>query len=184
MYRYSENLFENELFGHAKGAFTDAVRSQKGLVQEANGGTLFLDEIGVISPYIQVKLLRFLQEKEYKPLGDSIPKKANVRIIAATNMNLGKLVEKKCFREDLFYRLDVVSLDIQPLRKRRTDIPILFEHFLSRYTNQFHSGKKGISEKALATLLKYNWQGNIRELKNSIQKSIVLSEGKQEETAE
>lgn len=128
-----ENLFENELFGHHKGAFTDASFHQDGVVKEAEGGTLFLDEIGVITPYTQVKLLRLLQEKEYRPLGDCKTRKANVRIVAATNEDLQTMVTEDTFREDLFYRLNIVSLSIPPLRKRKEDIPLLSNHFIRKY---------------------------------------------------
>jgi len=129
-----ENLFENELFGHVKGAFTDAACRQSGLVEEADGGTLFLDEIGTTSPYIQIKLLRLLQDREYKLLGDSRLLKADVRIVAATNRVLETLVQTNDFREDLFYRLNVVSLDIPPLRERKEDIPVLVRHFVRNYS--------------------------------------------------
>ena len=129
-----ENLFENEIFGHEKGAFTDASFRQIGLVEEADGGTLFLDEIGTISTYIQIKLLRLLQDREYKPLGDSKHIKANIRVIAATNRNLQDLVLNGTFREDLFYRLNVVPLHTPPLREIQEDIPILAEHFLDKFS--------------------------------------------------
>lgn len=170
-----ENLFENELFGHNKGAYTSADVQQLGLVRNAEGGTLFLDEIGVISPYVQVKLLRLLQEKEYKPLGDSKSHKADIRIIAATNKDLQMLIREGSFREDFFYRLDVISLHIPPLRERKEDIPILAEHFIDRYSKEFDKPVKKITEDALETLVSYSWPGNIRELENQIQKMIVLS---------
>jgi two-component system response regulator PilR (NtrC family) len=124
-----ENLFENELFGHTKGAYTDASFQQYGLVKEAEGGTLFLDEIGAINPYIQTKLLRLIQESEYRPLGYAKNIKANIRLVAATNMELQQLVEKNIFREDLFYRLNVIPIHIPPLRERKDDIPLLIKHF-------------------------------------------------------
>lgn len=170
-----ENLFENELFGHKKGAYTSAEFQQIGLVQNAEGGTLFLDEIGVINPNIQVKLLRLLQEKEYKPLGDSKSHKADIRIIAATNKDLKALIREGSFREDFFYRLDVISLHIPPLRERKKDIPILVKHFIDKYSNEFELPVKNVSDEAMDSLISYSWPGNIRELENQIQKMIVLS---------
>lgn len=173
-----ENLFENELFGHLKGAFTDAHHHQAGLVKEAEGGTLFLDEVGVISPYIQVKLLRLLQDMEYKPLGASRYQKADIRIVTATNENLKELVKKGKFREDLYYRLDIVSFNIPPLRERKEDIPILVLHFVEKYAHQHRRVAKNVSPEALEQLISYDWPGNIRELENKIQQAIVMSTGK------
>ena len=170
-----ESLFENELFGHVKGAFTDAGLQQIGLVKEAEHGTLFLDEIGVTSPYVQVKLLRLLQNREYRPLGDVRRHKANIRIIAATNTDLQCLVEKGTFRKDLFYRLNVISLYIPPLRERREDIPILVEHFTEKYANEYEKPIKGFTKAAMRQLISYSWPGNIRELENKIQQVIVMS---------
>jgi DNA-binding NtrC family response regulator len=170
-----EGLFENELFGHKKGAFTDACLQQTGLVKEAEGGTLFLDEIGVITPYIQAKLLRLLQDKEYRPVGDSKRHKADVRIIAATNTDLRSLVEQGTFRKDLFYRLNVVSLYMVPLRERMEDIPILVEHFINRYSREYNKPIEGLSKDAMKAFISYSWPGNIRELENKIQQIIVLS---------
>jgi transcriptional regulator with PAS, ATPase and Fis domain len=172
-----ENLFENELFGHRKGAFTDASYNQVGLVKEADGGTLFLDEVGVIPSHLQVKLLRLLQDKEYKPLGDSVTHSADIRIIAATNEDLIRLVKKGIFREDFYYRLNIVSLYIPPLRERKDDLTILVDHFIKKYSNQYHRDIQGISEKAMKLLISYSWPGNIRELENVIQQSIVISSG-------
>jgi transcriptional regulator with PAS, ATPase and Fis domain len=170
-----ENLFENELFGHRKGAFTDASFHQEGVVKEAEGGTLFLDEIGVITPYIQVKLLRLLQEKEYKPLGDSKTRKANVRIIAATNKDLQNMVQEETFREDLFFRLNIVSLTIPPLRERKEDIPLLVDHFIKKYSRQYHKSIASVSEDAMLALLSYSWPGNIRELENKILHAFIMA---------
>jgi len=170
-----ENLFENELFGHAKGAFTDARVQQVGLVKEAEGGTLFLDEIGVVSPYIQVKFLRLLQDNEYKPLGDARPHKADVRIIAATNRDLAGLVKDGTFREDLFYRLNIVSLHIPSLRKREEDIPILVEHFVNKYSREHNKHIKEVSADVMKAFVSYPWPGNIRELENKIQHLVVMS---------
>ncbi|MCP5008203.1 MAG: sigma-54-dependent Fis family transcriptional regulator, partial [Planctomycetes bacterium] len=155
-----ENLFENELFGHVKGAFTDARFQQTGLVKEAEGGTLFLDEIGTINPYIQVKLLRLLQEGEYKPLGYSKSVKADIRVIAATNMDLVTLVKKHTFREDLYYRLNVVPFHIPPLRERLEDVRILIEHFVEKYSREHEKPFIEISKEAMKTLLSYPWPGN------------------------
>ena len=170
-----ENLFENELFGHAKGAFTDAAIQQNGLVREAEGGTLFLDEIGAISPYIQVKLLRLLQDKEYKPLGDSHPRKANIRIIAATNMRLLELLREGRFREDLYYRLNIVWIDIPPLRERKEDIPVLTQYFIKKYSREYNKTINSPSAKCLDKFLSYHWPGNIRELENKVQQMIVMA---------
>ncbi len=170
-----ESLFENELFGHKKGAFTDAGLQQIGLVKEAEGGTLFLDEIGVITPYIQAKLLRLLQDKEYRPVGDSIHHKADVRIIAATNTDLQSLVDKGTFRKDLFYRLNIVSLHMPPLKERMEDIPILVEHFINRYSIEYNKPIEGLSKDTMKAFMSYSWPGNIRELENKIQQKIVMS---------
>lgn len=170
-----ENLFENELFGHRKGAFTDASFHQEGVVKEAEGGTLFLDEIGVISPYIQAKLLRLLQEKEYKPLGDSQTRKTDVRIVVATNKDLKIMVKEGTFREDLFYRLNIVSLCLPPLRERKEDIPLLVDHFLKKYYRQYRKPVTSVSKDALLALLSYSWPGNIRELENKILHAVVMA---------
>jgi DNA-binding NtrC family response regulator len=174
-----ENLFENELFGHHKGAFTDANSNQEGLVKQAQEGTLLLDEVGVITPYIQVKLLRLLQDKEYKPLGDSKPRKADIRIVAATNKELYTLVDEGSFREDLFFRLNIVSLFIPPLRDRKEDIPLLAEYFLKKYSAKYRKTLKRISGEAIAKMKTYSWPGNIRELENKIQSAVVMAEEQQ-----
>ncbi len=170
-----ENIFENELFGHMKGAFTDAHLNQTGLVQEAEGGVFFLDEIGSVSPYIQVKLLRLLQNKEYKRLGDSRYYKANVRIIAATNKDLLSLVRIGSFREDLFYRLNILPVHIPPLRERKEDIPVLVEHFVNKYSREYNKPAKTISVDVIRSFTSYSWPGNIRELENKVQQLIVMS---------
>ena len=170
-----ENIFENELFGHVKGAFTDACRNQTGLIQEAEGGVFFLDEIGSVSPYVQVKLLRLLQDKEYKPLGDSRHCKANVRIIAATNKDLLSLVNKGLFREDLFYRLNIVHIKVPSLRERKEDIPILVAHFVDKYSREYNKPAKTASADLIRCFTFYSWPGNIRELENKIQQLIVMS---------
>jgi len=171
-----ENLFENELFGHVRGAFTDAGCSQKGLVREANGGTLFLDEISAISPFIQVKLLRLIQEKEFKPLGDSLPCHADIKIIAATNRDLEKLIRCEHFREDLYYRLNIVELKIPPLRERTEDIALLASHFANKYCIEYGKARIRFTQKAMTSLTNYDWPGNIRELENVIQQLIVISD--------
>ncbi len=170
-----ENLFENELFGHTRGAFTDAKYSQKGIVQEADRGTLFLDEIGATGMHAQVKLLRLLQENEFKPLGNSKIEKADIRIIAATNEELTELVEKGTFREDLYYRLNIVSLHVPALLKRKEDIPLLAEHFLDKYSKEHDKPHRQLTKEAVAKLVLYSWPGNIRELENKIQQLVVMS---------
>jgi len=170
-----EALFENELFGHAKGAYTDARFRQVGLLKEAEGGTVFLDEIGAINPYVQVKLLRLLQDKEYKPLGDTKSQKANVRIIVATNKDLQSLVKNGSFREDLYYRLNIVLLYVPPLRDRKEDVPLLVQHFISKYTKEYHKPACEICFEAVQAFLLYPWPGNVRELENRIQELVVMS---------
>ncbi len=170
-----ETLFENELFGHVKGAFTDAGFQQNGCVKEAEGGTLFLDEIGTISPFIQIKLLRLLENKEYKPLGDSRIHKANIRIIAATNRDMSSLLKDGNFREDLFYRLNIVLLHIPPLRERKEDIPLLADYFIRKYCREYKRQTKTFSKALNECLLSYHWPGNVRELENKIQQLIVMS---------
>lgn len=172
-----ENLFENELFGHRKGAFTDASFHQDGLVKEAEGGTLFLDEVGVIPPHLQVKLLRLLQDKEYKLLGDSATRVADIRIIAATNEDLPELVKKGIFREDFYYRLNIVSLHIPPLRKRKEDIPVLVDYFIKKYSQEYNKSVTGASPEAVELLMTNHWHGNVRELENKIQQAVVMSTG-------
>lgn len=171
-----ENLFENELFGHLKGAFTDANYQQVGLVKAAEGGTLFLDEIGTISSYIQVKFLRLLENREYKPLGDSRFHKADIRIIAATNTPLIDLVNKGSFRDDLYYRLNVTYFHIPPLRKRKEDIPLLVNHFVDKYSKKYNRPIIKIPPEALRAFISNPWKGNIRELENMIQQLIIMSE--------
>jgi two-component system response regulator AtoC len=171
-----ENLLESELFGYVKGAFTDAHQNKKGLFEEANGGTLLLDEIGELPSNLQVKLLRVLQEGEVRKIGDTKQIKLDVRIIAATSRNLAQEARKDNFREDLFYRLNVIQIDLPPLRERREDIPLLVNHFINRYNEKHHLKIKNISSAALNILVEYDWQGNIRELENAIERAIILSE--------
>jgi two-component system, NtrC family, response regulator GlrR len=167
-------LVENELFGHARGAFTSASSLQVGLIEEANGGTLFLDEIDCLPVSAQVKLLRFLQEKEYRPLGSARMKRANVRVIAASNLNLEEAVDTGKVRQDLFYRLNIISLTLPPLRDRREDIPLLAKHFLEKYSREFESNVTGFSSDALDLLMIHNWPGNVRELEHAVERAIVL----------
>lgn len=169
-----EHLLENELFGHAKGAFTDASSAEKGLVAEAEGGTLFLDEVGTLSLSAQAKLLRFLQNKEYRHLGSSKSATADVRVISATNADLRQLIEAKLFREDLFHRLNVLSLTLPPLRDRVGDIPLLAAYFLDRYANQMGRNSLRLSPDALQKLIDYHWPGNVRELEGVIHRTVVL----------
>jgi two-component system response regulator GlrR len=168
-------LVENELFGHEKGAFTGAFKGFPGLIREAHGGTLFLDEIDCLPPQVQVKLLRFLQDKEYRQLGSSKMHQADVRIIAASNIDLEKTVSEGGFRRDLFYRLNVISISLPPLRERKVDIPILTRHFLDKYAYEFNKQVEDLSSEALQKLLTYEWPGNVRELENVIQRAIVFS---------
>jgi len=170
----SESLLESELFGHARGAFTGAIRDRIGRFEEANGGTIFLDEIGDISPFIQVKLLRVLQEREIERVGESQKREIDIRIIAATNKDLYELVKSGHFREDLYYRLKVFPIHIPPLRKRREDIPLLASHFIKRQNEKTGKRIKGILPSAMRILMDYNWPGNVRELENAIEHAFVL----------
>lgn len=170
-----ENLLESELFGHTKGAFTGAIADKKGLFRSAEGGTLFLDEIGEMPPPLQVKLLRALQEHEVTPVGSASAIKFDARIIAATNKNLEKEVAENNFREDLFYRLNVIEISLPPLRERREDIPLLVKHFISKTAKEQSAPEKSISTEAMSALVNYNWQGNVRELQNAIERSFLLS---------
>ena len=169
-------LVENELFGHERGAYTGAQHLQSGLVEEANGGTLFLDEIDCLPLLAQVKLLRFLQEKEYRPLGSARTRRADVRIIVASNHNLEEAVGNGKVRQDLFYRINIVSLILPPLRERREDIPLLARHFLAKYSREFDKEVTDFSADALNKLMVYNWPGNVRELEHIIERAIVLCE--------
>lgn len=172
----AENLLESELFGHVKGAFTGAITSKKGLFEEAHNGTCFLDEIGDISPSMQAKLLRVLQEHEIKRVGGTETIKIDVRIIAATNKNLEELVAQKKFREDLYYRLNVVTIHLPPLRERPGDIKLLAEHFLRKYAAENKKPIPQLSKEALEILTHYNWPGNVRELENVIERAVTLSQ--------
>lgn len=171
-----ESLLESELFGHEKGAFTGAISSRKGLFEEANGGTIFLDEIGDMSLAMQAKLLRVLEEKEIRAVGSDKPKKVDVRVIAATHKDLEKAVKEGTFREDLFYRLNVIPIYLPELRERVEDIPLLVEYFLKKYNEEAGRNVR-ISREALACMMKYSWPGNVRELENLIERLVVLSTG-------
>jgi two-component system NtrC family response regulator len=170
-----ETLLESELFGHEKGAFTGAGARRIGRFEEADGGTLFIDEVGELYPSVQVKLLRFLQEREFQRLGGNQTIPADVRIIAATNRDLEARVREGAFREDLFYRLNVVVLSIPPLRERKEDIPFLIDHFLQRFATENGKRIEGISREARDLLLKYAYPGNVRELENIIERAVVIS---------
>jgi two-component system response regulator AtoC len=172
-----ENLLESELFGHAKGAFTDAIRTKKGLFEEADGGTLFLDEIGELPAQLQVKLLRVLQDGEIRRVGESKPIQIDVRIIAATVKDLAREVSEGRFRDDLFYRLNVLHINLPPLRERKEDIPLLVTHFINKYNQSLSKNVKGIDSRALEALIEYKWYGNIRELENTIERALVLTDG-------
>jgi len=173
-----EGLVESELFGHEKGAFTGAIKTTKGRFELANGGTLLLDEIGEMGPNLQAKLLRVLQEGEFEKVGSSETVKVDVRIIATTNKDLKKEVEKGNFREDLYYRLNVVPIYLPPLRERKEDIPLLVEHFLRKYSEENGKLIEGISRDALQILIDYDWPGNVRELENVIERAVVMSKEK------
>lgn len=170
-----ESLLESELFGHERGAFTGATARRIGRFEEADGGTLFLDEIGDISASVQVKLLRFLQEREFQRVGGNQTVHSDVRIISATNRNLESKVKDGTFREDLFYRLNVVAMDIPPLKERKEDVPVLIDHFLKRFAVENGKNITGITSEARDLLLKYDYPGNVRELENIIERAVVIS---------
>ena len=172
-------VLESELFGHEKGAFSGAIRRKPGRFEIAADGSIFLDEIGEISQDVQVKLLRVLQEKEFERVGGTETLKMRARIIAATNKDLGKLVKQNKFREDLYYRLNVVPIHLPPLREHKEDIPLLVTHFIKKYNHESGSQIKGIGPDVLAYLQNYDWPGNIRELENVIERAIVMSTGAQ-----
>ncbi len=172
-----EALLESELFGHERGAFTGAIAQKPGKIELANNGTLFLDEIGDMSLPLQSKLLRVLQEREIERVGSTKTFKVDIRVIAATNRDLGKMVEKGEFREDLYYRLNVLPIHLPPLRKRQDDIPLLVDHFVQEYNPRLKKSITSVTENALRKLLNYPWPGNIRELENTIQRSMLMSEG-------
>ncbi|MFW6124598.1 MAG: sigma-54 interaction domain-containing protein, partial [Pirellulales bacterium] len=169
-----DTLLESELFGYRKGAFTDAKRDKPGRFARAEGGTLMLDEVGDVSPALQAKLLRVLQQREYEPLGATETVQADVRIIAATNRRLDELVAQGEFREDLFYRLNVLRINLPPLAARREDLPLLAEHFLHRFAAKQDKHIAGFSEAAMKALLQYDFPGNVRELENIVERAVVL----------
>ncbi len=171
----SENLLESELFGHEKGSFTGAINQRTGRFEEANGGTIFIDEIGEIPPPVQVKLLRIIQYGEVQKIGSGSSIHTDVRIIAATHRNLEDMIIKGEFREDLFYRLNVVPIVIPTLRQRKEDIPIITDHFIKKYSNENKKNVNGITHEALDQLMKYNFPGNVRELENVIERAVVLT---------
>ncbi|HEX9912576.1 MAG TPA: sigma-54 dependent transcriptional regulator [candidate division Zixibacteria bacterium] len=174
----SQDLLESELFGHIKGSFTGAVVTKPGLFEVADGGSVFLDEIGDINPIIQGKLLRVIQEQEFLPVGGVQHKKVDLRFIVATNKNLENLVNEKRFREDLYYRLNVVSITIPTLRERKDDIPILAYHFLKKFNQEMNKEIKSISVEAMNKLINYEWPGNVRQLENVIERAVVMAESK------
>jgi transcriptional regulator with PAS, ATPase and Fis domain len=172
---FNENLLDSELFGHVKGAFTGAIKDKKGLFEAADRGTLFLDEIGDMSPTMQVKLLRVLQQGTLIPVGGTDERKVDVRVVAATNRDLKFMVESGTFREDLYYRINVINVVVPPLRNRKEDIPLLTDHFLARGCKEKGVTLKQLSKRALEKIYDYPWPGNIRELENEVERLIVLS---------
>jgi DNA-binding NtrC family response regulator len=173
-----ETLLEAELFGHVRGAFTGAVGARQGRLEQAHKGTLFLDEVGTMSPALQAKLLRVLQEREFERVGDSHTVKIDVRVIAATHSDLAKMVADSAFREDLFYRLNVIPVKLPPLRERREDIPLLVQHFLQKLSAESGRATVTISQDALRRLMAYHWPGNIRQLENAIERALAFSQGR------
>src|SRR4249920_3061668 len=185
-----ENLLEAELFGHARGAFTGAIANRQGRLEQAHRGTLFLDEVGTMSMALQMKLLRVLQEREFERVGDSQTIKVDVRVIAATNADLSKMVADGSFREDLYYRLNVIPIELPPLRDRKEDIPLLVQHFLKKFSDQAQSQEPkaqgqepkarslSISQQAVRALMAYSWPGNVRQLENAIERAVALSGGR------
>jgi DNA-binding NtrC family response regulator len=169
-----ETLLESELFGYVRGAFTDARKDRRGLFQEAHGGVLFLDEISEVPLNIQVKLLRVLEDKVIRPLGSNQPEVVDARIISASNRDLEQLVKEGRFRQDLYYRLNVIRIDLPPLRDRREDIPLLVEHFMAKFADQSKRRVSGMRPEAMASLIRYDWPGNIRELEHTIERAVLL----------
>lgn len=173
----TETLLEAELFGYVKGAFTGAVSTRRGRLEMADGGTLFLDEIGHMSLRLQTKLLRFLQDMSFQPVGSVESRRVDVRLIAATNLDLQKEIESGQFMSDLLYRIEVISIRVPPLRERREDIPLLVDHYLKRYSRQYEKTIEGLQPEVLDALTNYSWPGNVRELKNSLARAVILSKG-------
>ena len=175
-----ETLLEAELFGHVRGAFTGAIANRQGRLEQAHKGTLFLDEVGTMSPGLQMKLLRVLQEREFERVGDSHTTKVDVRVIAATNNDLGRMVADGQFREDLFYRLNVIPVRLPSLRERKEDIPLLVQHFLERFAAEDGSTRPPltVSQEAMRRLMAYSWPGNVRQLENAVERAFALSAGR------
>jgi two-component system response regulator PilR (NtrC family) len=171
----SENLIESELFGHKRGAFTGAISDKEGFFKAADEGTLFLDEVSELPPNLQVKFLRVLQEREFTPVGSTSPQTVNIRFIASTNRDLKQEIKLGKFREDLFYRLNVIEINLPPLKEREEDIPILADHFLNKYRKELNKNIKGIDSDALRALLNYEWKGEVRELENVIERAVIFS---------
>src|SRR5262245_45761288 len=172
-----ETLLESELFGHERGAFTGADRQKRGLIESADGGTVFLDEIGEMQPMLQAKLLRFLEEKQFKRVGGALDIKVDVRVIAATNRSLQEEVKKGQFREDLFYRLNVMAVELPPLRERRGDVPLLINHYIDGFNTEFRKKIRGVSPAVMSALQSYHWRGHVRELRNAVESAMLLAEG-------
>ena len=170
-------ILESELFGHVKGSFTTAISNRVGRFEMADGGTIFLDEIDAFSPVLQVKLLRFLQEREFERVGDNKTIRVDVRVIAATNRNLEEAIRQGTFREDLFYRLNVIAIAIPPLRERLEDVPLLLDYFLQRHAAEMKRQVTGFSQEAMRLLMNYRWPGNVRELENAVERSVILCQG-------
>jgi transcriptional regulator with PAS, ATPase and Fis domain len=177
-----ETLLEAELFGHVRGAFTGAVGPRVGRFEQAHKGTLFLDEIGTMSANLQAKLLRVLQEREFERVGESLPTRIDVRVIAATNSDLARMVREGTFREDLFYRVNVIPVRLPPLRERREDIPLLVQHFCDRVGRDLEPPRQGVSfsQRAVRQLMAYGWPGNVRQLENFVERAMTLSAGRQQ----
>jgi len=174
-----ENLMESDLFGHVRGAFTGAIKDKQGKLEAADGGTVFLDEVGDMSPAVQAKFLHFLQYREFTKVGDTKTLQVDVRVIAATNRDLEAMVREKAFREDLFYRLNVIEIFMPPLRERLEDVPLFAAHFLEKFARENGKKVKGLTEEALHVLQSYTWPGNIRELVNAIERATILAKGEQ-----
>ena len=172
-----ETLLESELFGHERGAFTGADRQKRGLIESADGGTVFLDEIGEMVPLLQAKLLRFLEEKSFKRVGGSQDVSVDVRVVAATNRSLQEEVKKGHFREDLYYRLNVMAVPLPPLRERKGDVPLLIAHYIDTFNTEFRKKIRGVAPAAMAALQSYPWRGNVRELRNAVERAMLLAEG-------
>ncbi len=170
----SENLLESELFGHVRGSFTGAIKDKVGRFQLSDGGTIFLDEIADISPKIQIKLLRVIQEKEFERVGDSKTSKVDVRVVSATNQDLSEKVKRGEFREDLYYRLNIMKINLPPLRERREDIPLLVNHFMKKFNTKFTKDITSISKDVEKLFMDYNWPGNVRELEHTLEHAFIL----------